>query len=104
MVEFILRRSSHNEFRRRRFPDRGVFAGLPIPGGVLFPYEPTGLMREPVGCPGKHSPPLVPNNLLEECESNPLQAVQHFAGKDAGVPHIRNLEACLLYTSDAADE
>jgi hypothetical protein len=66
MIEFILLRTSHNEFRRRRFPDRRVFTGLPVPRGILFPYEPTGLMREPVGSPGEDRPALIPIPLIKE--------------------------------------
>src|ERR1035437_9990541 len=45
MIEFFLLRSTHDELRRGRSPNRRVLAGLSVPGSVLLAYVPTSRNR-----------------------------------------------------------
>ena len=58
MIKFFLFRAAHDEFRRRRRPDGRVLAGLAVPGRVLLPDEPAGLVLEPIERSRQDRPPL----------------------------------------------
>src|SRR5215831_7792020 len=91
MIELLLVRTAHDEFRTRGIPDRGVLAGFAVPGRVLLPHLPARLMLIPVMSPSKDRPALVPDDLLWIEETNAEQPVQHFACIDTGVPDVGDL-------------
>src|SRR5262249_6105884 len=84
--------AAHNELRRRRSPDRGVFAWLSIPRSVLFPHEPTWLMLKPIERPREDRPALVPDDLLVVKEADAQKPVENLAGELRSVPDVRPLE------------
>ena len=64
MIELLLVGTPHDEFGRRAGPDRGILAGLAVPGRVLFSDVPARLMLKPIVCARQHRALLVPDYLL----------------------------------------
>src|SRR5215469_15747988 len=92
MIVFLLVRTAHDELGRGRCPNRGVLAGLAVPGGVLLADEPAGLVLEPVQRPSQDGSPLVPDDLLVVLEANAQQSVENLAGELRSVPDVSDLE------------
>ncbi len=91
VVELLLIRSTHNELRRWRIPDRRVLACLPEPGRIFLSDIPAGLMLEPIMSPSKYRSSLVPDDLLMMEKTNPQQAIEDLTGELRGVPYICHL-------------
>src|ERR1035441_8092250 len=93
MIAFLLLRSAHDEFRRRRVPDGGIVAGSSVPGGILLAQIPRGLVLVPVVRPGEDRPTLVPDYLLRIEKPDAQEAIQNLARVNRGGPDVNNLEA-----------
>src|ERR1035438_2752373 len=92
MIEFLLIRSTHDELRRGRGPDRRVLPGLPVPGRVLLSHEPARLVLKPVQSPRQDRPPFVPDYLLMMQKPDAQQPVENLPGELRSVPYVRNLQ------------
>src|ERR1700689_879839 len=92
VIEFLFRRSTHDELRGGRIPDGRILARLPVPGSVLLPDVPTRFGPEPVMRSREDGPPFIPDDLLMVQETDPQQAIQNLAGELRSMPNIPHFE------------
>src|ERR1035441_548131 len=85
--------ATHDEFWRRRSPDRGVLAGFSEPLCVLLSDVPTRFVLVPVVSPCQNGAALIPDDLLRIEKTDAQKAVQHLPREDRGVPHVGDLKA-----------
>ena len=79
MVELLFVRSAHDEFGRRRVPDRRVLAGLAEPGRILLADVPAGFVLIPIVRSRQNGPAFIPDNLLRIQKSDSQQTVENLA-------------------------
>src|SRR5262249_39310115 len=92
VIELVFVGAAHDELRGRRSPDCRIFAGLPVPGRVLFPDEPAGLMLKPIKSAREDRSSFVPNDLLVVNEADAKKPVQDLASELRSMPDVRHLE------------
>src|SRR5664280_3835185 len=93
VVVLLLRAPAHDHLGRRRSPDRALVSAADIqvrddrladhPAGLVGPVIPGAAHREE---------PLVPDDLGDDLEADPDQALRDGARVDAGMPDVADLE------------